>query len=149
MRNLFPDSLDNFNLPRSRALKNDSELSNQVNLDDILYVLNEIEKKIGCNNSADSLSIDKRINVLEGLVAHLLPIGAALSLNSTKSAVSTGGTTILFKTPISGSYIIIGTCFDSVGSIQGYIVTNQIATGFTVTPEEDGTLEWVAIPDQS
>jgi hypothetical protein len=159
MKITFPESLDSLNLRPDRQAKNEAERSHAIRTDDILYIVDELEKKVGSNNSADPDSLDYRIAILEerslahdavlalqrSAVAVLQSLVKALSFRSNKTDVAAAGTFVPFSSPLNSGYIIIGTCYNASGEMAGYVITDQSSSGFTVTPDQDGTLEWIAV----
>jgi hypothetical protein len=159
MKITFPESLDALNLRPDRQTKNEAESSHAIRADDILYMIDELEKKVGANNSADPSSFDFRIASLEerssvqdallalqkSAVAALQLLAKALSFRSNKTDVAAAGTFVSFRSPLNSGYIILGSCYNSSGEMAGYVITEQTSSGFTVTPDQDGTFEWIAI----
>lgn len=70
MKTLFPETLDGFNLPDTRANRNLAETTLRISFADILYILSELEKKVGINSSEDTTSLDYKLAkaVLAGLL---------------------------------------------------------------------------------
>lgn len=67
----FPKALDAFSLTISKDDKNNAESSIVPRAEDVYYVLAELEKKLGIDNSIDGGSIDYRTHVLEALTSIL------------------------------------------------------------------------------
>ncbi len=67
MEVLFPDTLQDFGLLQSRADRNAEPpvLDQKLSLHDVAYHLDEIEKKIGANNSGDAKSHEYRLRTVE------------------------------------------------------------------------------------
>jgi hypothetical protein len=159
MKITFPESLDSLNLRPDRQTKNEAESSHAIRSDDILYMIDELEKKVGANNSSDPSSLDFRMGVMEErsaahdallalqktAVAALQSLLKALSFRSNKSDVAASGTFVPFRSPLNSEYIILGTCYNASGEMGGYVITDQSSSGFTVTPDQDGTFEWIAV----
>ncbi|MFI5250790.1 MAG: hypothetical protein ACHQQQ_00035 [Bacteroidota bacterium] len=159
MKITFPDTLDTLNLQPDRLKKNDADSSHVLRPDDILYIVDELEHKIGANNSTDPDSMDYRISALEeqaaahgatiafqqSLIAAQQALTRALLHHSNKTSVTTTGTLIQFTVPMNADYVILGNCYNAAGELTGYVVSNQTPAGFTITPDEDGTFEWAAV----
>lgn len=155
----FPDSLDKFNLRPDRLAKNSAESTPLIRMEDMLYAIDELEKKVGANDSTDSASLDSRVSALEDIaavqsatvsvqrsaVAAVQGLMQALSFRSNKSAVAAAGTVIVFASPLKSDYLILGNCYNAAGELVGYVISDQSPGGFTVTPDQDGTFEWVAM----
>jgi hypothetical protein len=95
MKVLFPDGLD-FSLSPSRANKNLVEQSNRFTQDDVLYILDELEKKVGVGSSTDTASHDYKIRTLETTVS-------GLSLGNISSISNSDGT--LTISPTTGAVV--------------------------------------------
>lgn len=161
MKIFYPDSLDSFNLKPPRAEKNAAVRTNALETDDLVYIVNELERKVGANNSTDPLSLDAQVGELRksvGLLASQSGMLAdklrgvetavrALTYRSRRVSVTSAGTTVLFPFPMEAGYILLGACYNAGGETIGFTLTDQRSTGFTITPDDDGTFEWIAIPN--
>lgn len=92
--------------------------------------------------------------MLQGLVAEqaaaisgLVTALRGLTYRSRRVTVSASGTAITFPVPMGAGYVVLGTCYNAAGEIIGFTIGGQTNDGFTVTPDEDGTFEWVALPN--
>lgn len=63
----YPDGLD-FNLIPNRIERNTAQPDKiRMTFEDLLYIIDEIEKKVGINDSNDPLSLDYRLKLVENL----------------------------------------------------------------------------------
>ena len=156
----FPDSLDFFPFRRTREDHNASVVNNRISQDDILYMLNELQKKVGADGSTDSRSLDARLTALQNLLEETRSaLTSAIETSGTigkvslpqfpiranRVAVTTGGAVVRFSVPIAAGYILLAACYNTAGQVTGYGISGQTSEGFTVTPVEDGTFEWVVV----
>jgi len=95
----YPDSLDAFNLRRTRSEKNLATMSALLEAEDVFFILQELEAKIGCDKSLIASSIDYRLALLEALNPTFQSLGL--------SAVPVFGGLIISGFP-KGSIIFIG-----------------------------------------
>lgn len=82
MKTLFPQQLDEFNLPQTALQRNEGVDSNSFTVDDIPYLLDAIEKKLGVDNSPDGSSLSGRMATLEASFAATAGLTAALDSGS-------------------------------------------------------------------
>jgi len=155
----YPDSLDILNLRPDRNTRNSAESSPVIRPDDILYMIDELQKKVGANNSTDPASLESRVAALESkaevqsasaalqksAITALKSLTEILSLRCNKSPATSGPNAIHFTAAIRNDYIIIGNCYTGSGELAGYTVSDQTPEGFTVTVDQDGTFEWMAV----
>lgn len=162
MKILYPESLDIFNLRRSRIAKNSATQTTVLEPDDLVYAVNELERKMGANASTDPSSIDFRVSALNnsvdtlqaaiaGLIMRLSALessATAGAIRARRAVVATGGTPILFSSPLPSEYVILGACYNGNNEMTGFIISGQTSEGFTVVPDEDGTFDWIAVAKQ-
>lgn len=61
-------------------------------------------------------------------------------------AVTTGGTTITFSTPLpSTNYALTIRCFDGSGNPVAVVITEKATTGFKATSAINASLDYIAI----
>jgi hypothetical protein len=72
MRAAYPEALNFPALDPPRADKNLVEVRNLVKPDDVFYMISELERKLGVDNSTDAASIDYRIRRLEARVNEVI-----------------------------------------------------------------------------
>ena len=142
MKILFPDALDPFPLPASREEKNSAEQDARLRSDDVWYVLQELEKRVGSILSTDSTSLTGRISALEIAIA-----SGSITTTSTGSVSSdvglgsasqvfgmdSGGVGYEWKTLVEGSNISI---VHGAGTIT---ISASLAGGGYATIQEEGT----------
>jgi hypothetical protein len=159
MKITFPESLDSLNLRPDRQARNAAESSHAVRFEDILYMIAELEKKVGANNSTDQASLECRVaaleasslvqtartSLLQSAIAAVQSLIKAFSVRSNKTEVTVTGTYVQLSTPMTSTYVILGSCYNSSGELTGYVVSDQSSSGFTITPDQDGTFEWIAV----
>lgn len=107
MKVLFPEGLDLQNLPLSRTDKNADDVQRRWTHDDTLYVLSELEKKVGEDDSEVTTSLDYRIATLETNVNSKTRV-------ITETILSQGSVTIVISPAMTTlSYICIATLVDT------------------------------------
>jgi hypothetical protein len=159
MKITFPESLDSLNLRPDRQMKNAAESSHAIRFEDILYMIDELEKKVGAHNSTDPASLECRVaalevsssaqtartSLLQSAIAAVQSLIKAFSVRSNKTEVAAAGTYVQFSTSMNSTYVILGNCYNGSGELTGYVVSDQSSSGFTITPDQDGTFEWIAV----
>ena len=143
MKILFPDALDPFPLPASREEKNSAEQDARLRSDDVWYVLQELEKRVGSILSTDAASLTCRIGAVEeaiasGSITTSSPAGSGSSDVGLGSAnqvfgMDAGGTVYEWKTLAEGSNISI---VHGAGTIT---ISASLAGGGYATIQEEGT----------
>ena len=62
-----------------------------------------------------------------------------------EQAVGTAGSTISFS-PALIKYNVFAYCLNAAGESVGYVISAKGTSSFLVTPTEDSTFTWVAVP---
>lgn len=122
----FPDFIDFENLDPIRSVRNSSEFSKGLGMEDLLYIINEIEKKIGARGSCDINSMDYRIGELENLNK---------DHRTGKHNVVLGSNFIPFTEEFTAEYIPVACyCIDPDGAIEYLLeaITLKTTNGFGV-----------------
>jgi hypothetical protein len=104
----FPKSLDGFQLGQSNANRNTVALEPEKTIEDIWYILEQLEKKIGIDSSADSGSMDNKIAVLQAFIAAMQALGVTASPTFTGLKLTGFILTYGSTAPIPVGKILIG-----------------------------------------
>lgn len=144
MKVLFPEQLDRFPLELDRATRNAGTATTRPEADDVPYILNELEKRVGAVDSNDSASLTYRLARAEATIATLAQImdasadrviggtltGTQNGANTTFSTLSVfvTGTTQLY---INGQRVTLG---------EDYTESGSMGIVFTVAPISTDTL---------
>lgn len=113
---LYPDQLQDFGLVQQRSKRNSLPVApgDRLTLEDVAYHLDEIEKKIGANNSEDKRSHDYRLRTVEEeLDAITQNVVTEAGFGLTKN-----GNELALANPILGPVAAIGTVTSQNGHGQ-------------------------------
>ncbi len=106
MRVTYPDQPQDFGLTTRRNKRNaQRRIDDKLSLEDVVYHLDEIEKKVGANNSADTRSHDYRLRTVEEeLDAITQNVVTEAGFGLTKN-----GNELAIANPITGAINVAGT----------------------------------------
>ena len=82
MRINYPDTLDGFSLEISRADRNAQPSTIFPSSEDVFYILQELEKKMGSTGSTDTGSLDYRVTALESVTPVTASSGSSSPLTT-------------------------------------------------------------------
>ena len=149
----FPDELD-FELSPSRVDKNAAEQSNQLRHDDLLYILDSLERKLGVDESDDPTSVDYRLRAIEARIEELVEASAIADpgYRSGHQTLSAGGrqTILVPKHARTTNYVVSAYIIDSNRNpLQAvpYYDASQLVSSFDVDAADAGEIYWTLTPN--
>ena len=138
MKIKFPEILD-IPVTVDVETRNEGQRFNSIQIDDLLYLIDAIERKLGVDDSTDTTSIDYRVSTLEQLVtlqqATILLLQQALVIaKSYTASITSSGTVVSLPATQTGTYDIeIISNLDGDGADNGCQITNKTDNTFTAT----------------